>query len=488
MERALEPAVEVFLLYPNYRGYLPEDGPQQIRMWYRINQPGPAGPAQLEARSATSGQRLVTVGMNSGKREGVIEIDAGKWPTGKYAIRASLGDYEYPTYFVQKIPAGVRERFGAWFNKDGVLSLQGEPVFPIGFYNTIMKFPTVDESEIQRLDKLSEAPANFTINYTWWPNPMKTRRYYLSEMQKRGIWYLDTLMPFKPGTLRIPPDAFPIGKELLPGGKGKPETQEEFDEFLAALARGMRKLPGHGGWYVMDERPFSMIPAIFRQYAVLRGADPDHPTFGVSNRASELYLWRDALDVFGMDPYPLFNMKLGRPLSLVGRETRVCMEATQHSRPVWMVLQFFQGWSSDRWPTEEELRTMSLMAITEGARGLFYWSFGMRALAWVKDPAQREDYWQRAVRVTKEIQSLGPALVSPDAPEVVRSVSDRRVRWRARSADGKWFVFAYLPADKFGERAESGPTKVTFTLNDGQEVRKEFRPDSADWFSAEPMR
>jgi hypothetical protein len=276
-----------------------------------------------------------------------------------------------------------------------------------------MKFPTVDESEIQRLDKMSEAPANFSINYTWWPNTLDVRKRFLNEMHKRGIWYLDTLMPFKPGSLRIAPQGFPIGKELFSETKVKPETQTEFDQFLTSLATNMREFDGHAGWYVMDERPFGMIPSIFHQCSVLRKADPDHPTYGVSNKASEFHLWRDVFDVFGMDPYPLMNMKLDRPLSLSAHETRVSMDAVQNSRPVWTVLQCFQGFSKDRWPTEEELRTMSLMSIVEGARGLFYWSFGMRALASVSEPKMREEYWQRAVRVTKEIKSLEPPFLPP---------------------------------------------------------------------------
>lgn len=119
-------------------------------------------------------------------------------------------------------------------------------------------------------------------------------------------------------------------------------------------------------------------------------------------------MWRDTLDVFGMDPYPLMNMKAKRPLSLAGGEIRVSGEAPQGSRPLWMVIQFFQGWATDRWPTEKELRTMSLMAITEGARGLFYWSFGIRALLWVKDPQKKEQYWQRLVAVTHRWTYLEP--------------------------------------------------------------------------------
>jgi len=191
--------------------------------------------------------------------------------------------------------------------------------------------------------------------------------------------------------------------------------------------------------------------------------------------------------VFGTDPYPLFNMKLAQPLSLAGQWTRATVEATHGSRPVWTVIQFFQGWSTDRWPTAEELRTMSLMAIVEGARGLFYWSFGNRGLMSVADPQQQEQYWQRLVKVTRELRALEPALVAPDAPQVVKSVSDPRVRWRARLAQGKCYIFAYLPSEKFvADPAAVDTVPVQFALADGQVVTCKLRPDLAEWLST-PM-
>ena len=127
---------------------------------------------------------------------------------------------------------------------------------------------------------------------------------------------------------------------------------------------------------------------------------------------------------------------------------------------------------------------MSLMAITEGARGLFYWSYGARALMWVKDLQTREEYWRRLVNVTRELHSLEPALVAADAPESVSSVSDRRIRWLARIADGKCYIFAYLPAERFvKDPSAAEQAEVRFTLADGQMITRTFRPDSADWFA-----
>lgn len=488
LERLREPAVEAFLRYPNYRGYLPDDGPQAVRLWVKVNEPKEGAAPQITVTDVASGRTVATASMAVGKAEEVVEIDARAWPLGRYAVQAALGDFRYPPYVIQKISAEQRRQLGVWFDERSVLHLDGKAVFPIGFYNTVRQFAVVDDAEVARLDEMAEAPTSLNINYTWWPCSVNDRRRYLAEMHKRGIWYLDTLMPFRPGEANLGPGKFPICDELLPDAGGRLDTQEKCDRFLTLLAQAMRTLPGHAGWYVMDERPFGLVPAIFHQYSILRKADPDHPTYGVSDKPSELPQWRDALDVFGLDPYPLFNMKAGRPLTLAGDWTRAGMDAVQGSRPVWMVMQFFQGWSADRWPTEEELRTMSLMAVAEGARGLFYWSFGIRALLWVKDPAERKEYWRRAVKVTRELKAIEPALTAPDAPALVASVSDPRIRWRAREASGKWHVFAYLPARKFAERSDAAPVQVTFTLKDGQAVSRSFRPDTADWFEASPRK
>jgi len=489
LERSVPPAVEAYLLYPNYRGYLPADGPQRLRVWVKVNESGAKEPARLEVTSLIDRKKVAAAELPAGTKEKIVELDASKWPLGRYALKTRLGKYEYATYIISKISPQQRDAFGAWFDEHNVLHMGGKAVFPIGFYNTTRKFGIIDDGEIARLDKMAEAPTNFNINYTWWNCSLADRKRYMGEMNKRGIWYLDTLMPYaRNRPVRLKADEnYGILKDLMPGLKSL-ETQEQKDRFLTLLGKEMRKLPGHAGWYVMDERPFGMVPSVFHLCDIMRRADPDHPTYGVNNKPGQVHFWRDTLDVFGLDPYPFLNMARGRPLTIAGNETRVCVDATHGSRPVWMVLHYFRGWSKDRWPTTEELRTMSLMAITEGARGIFYWSFGQKGILSVRNAKLREEYWQRGVTVTKELKSIEPALVAPDALDIVSSVSDPRIRWRARAAGGKWYVFAYLPAKKFAERAATEPVEVIFTLKDGRKVSKKFRPDTADWFEATPQK
>jgi hypothetical protein len=125
---------------------------------------------------------------------------------------------------------------------------------------------------------------------------------------------------------------------------------------------------------------------------------------------------------------------------------------------------------------------MSLMAITEGARGLFFWSWGAKGLSWVKDPDERADYWGRLQGVLKELAQLKNALVAPDAADVVEWVSHADIRWRARRVGAVQYVFAYRPAEKRSDRETVAPVAVEFQLCDGQTITHAFHPDEAQWF------
>lgn len=480
------PAVEAFLLYPNFRGYLAAGEPAAVRLWVRRDPAQTQAAIRIEVRQEGTQEAVASKLLEAGAGDQIVELDSSAWPLGSYVVEVRSGEFSAAPIAIRKISFEDKQRFVAWFDANQVLHLHGRPAFPIGLYNTTRQFTNRDEEfdlvgETARLEKMAEAPVSANINYWFWMPSMEVRGKYLDAMNRAGIGYLDTVNNVWPGF-----PVTPCVAELLPEAAGRKQldTQEEVDLYLTRLAGKMRVQPAMLGWYVMDERSFADVPKHFHRYRVLAEADPDHPAFGVSNEPHELAFWRDALDVIGMDPYPVMNMNAGRPLTLVGDWTRAARRATLNSRPVWMVIQFFQGWSTDRWPTEEELRTMSLMAITEGARGLFYWSYGSKGLMWVKDPQQQAEYWRRLVSVTRELRTLEPALLAADAPERVASVSDPRVRWVARIAGGKCTVFAYLPAERFvADPSAAERTEVRFTLADGQVVMRTFRPDFADWFS-----
>ena len=248
----------------------------------------------------------------------------------------------------------------------------------------------------------------------------------------------------------------------LPQCKGQTADQLGQDAFTACMATELGSNPGLAGWYTADERPVGQAERVFGQYSILRQSDPDGVTFIAQNKIRELTRWRDAVDVMGVDPYPIFNIPEGKrsPLQKVTGWVNWAQAAVYRSRPVWGVIQFFKFGANGHWPTYDELRTMSYMAVVAGAKGLFYWSYGAGALSLVKDPDLREEYWQRLVRVTEEIKSLEPALISPDAPHIITSYSPAEsIRVLAKQVGDTRYIIAV------NNTAEAGVT-ATFTLRD----------------------
>ena len=68
-----------------------------------------------------------------------------------------------------------------------------------------------------------------------------------------------------------------------------------------------RRHPGLAGWYTADERKADEAERVFHQYTILRSAAPGGITFISQNKPQELLRWRDAVDVMGVDPYPIFG-------------------------------------------------------------------------------------------------------------------------------------------------------------------------------------
>jgi hypothetical protein len=167
------------------------------------------------------------------------------------------------------------------------------------------------------------------------------------------------------------------------------------------------------------------------------------------------------VDLLATDPYPFYGAEPtgGYPLSKVADWTKAARAAVQESRPVMTVLQFFQGTSNSRWPTQQELRNMSYMAIAEGANGLMYWSVGAGALAYVCSGwcEEKNEYFERLKAVVTEIKGLETALSGEDRPELLAASSNPAVHTRVKYAGG----VAHLIASNSGATTAGG----MFTLS-----------------------
>jgi hypothetical protein len=479
------PLLDAYLLYPNFRGLLFDDRPQTVRVALRATSPGDARAAggavrlQLidEASGASVRQREYPVPPPGAARAGggspgpaevpppgtaplapgtvIGELDAAGAGGRRLLVRAELRDregrlvYRTPDYRVVRMSPADRKRMNVWIDRDNVAHLDGKPAFVLGLYTTSGYSNSRDTYARGRdgwgVARMAEAPVNMLINYWLGATPVPALMTYMDELHGRGIHYLHTVNFYYRDHPRYATVPYPAARD----------GDDALNRWIAAT---LVRHPGLAGFYTADEQRADMVPRVFRQQQALARGAPGTVTYAVHGDGWEEQapLWRDAADVMGLDPYPI-KRRTGNHLAMVGEWTRLGQEAVMGSRPLWMVLQYFPLTTEGGWPSESDLRAMSWMAIVEGAKGLFYWSFGDKGLAWVKDPKEREQRWRELVKVTREIKALEPVLLAPDAAVVTRESSGGVVRALGkRGPDGARYLFAY------NTRGE--PTQVTWTL------------------------
>ncbi|MGH7391858.1 MAG: hypothetical protein ACREM3_20740 [Candidatus Rokuibacteriota bacterium] len=453
------PPLDAFLLYPNFRGMLFDDREQAVRLATTVDEralPGAGGSRLRVSLLDEAGGARVGREYPAAAGRLVAELDAARLAPGAYTLRAELvgagGEVlaRAADHRVVKTPAKARERFTVWYDERNVTHLEGRPTFVLGLYHTT-GYSESPQTYARGHDgwgnaRIAEAPINMLINYWLGVAPVTALRAYMDDLHDRGIYYLQTVNFYyadDPQYPKIPYRAARQGEIAL-------------NRWVAGTLSAHR---GLAGFYTADERPADMVPKVFRQHRALAEAAPGTVTYAVLGNGWEEQapLWRDAADVLGLDPYPITKARGQNHLALVGEWTRLGQEAVQGSRPLWMVLQFFPLTGAGGWPTQEELRAMSWMAIVEGAQGLFYWSFGARGLGWVKDTAQRERHWRDLVRVTREIKALEPVLLAPTVSVVTAESSGGAVRTLGKRApDGARYLFAY--------NTRNAAARVTWTL------------------------
>jgi hypothetical protein len=372
---------------------------------------------------------------------GTVELDAAGLPGASWLLRAELLDAggtptsRYPDHRIVRVPARARAELRVWYDERSVLHLDGKPAFVLGLYTT-GGYSTTRSTYASGPDgwgvtKMSEAPINMLINYHLGRAPIPALSTYMDELASRGIRYLQTVNFYYRDD--------PQYKEI-----DYPAARDGEEALNRWVARTLSAHPGFAGFYTADERPADMVPRVFAQKRALAAAAPGSVTYAVLGDGLERQapLWRDAADVLGLDPYPVAQPAGHNDLAMVGEWTRLGQDAVKGSRPIWMVIQYFPLTGAGGWPTGPDIKTMSWMAIVEGARGLLYWSWGEKGLAWIKDPRQRESKWGELVRITKEIKALEPVLLAPDATVVTGGPAGVHVLGK-RTADGARYVFAY---------------------------------------------
>ena len=453
LQQEIPPPLQTFLEYPNYRGMMFSDQSQVASLDVTVTPPSGTSLTSLRVEIDAVDSGGLTVASQTvvpTATEFTATLDLGALPPGSYQVAGKLEDgsgnvlMTQSSYAIVKLDASVRAGMKAWIDPaNRAHFIDGNPHFVLGIYDT-SGYSVRPAAYTAELASIAQAPINMIINYYITNASTPAITAYTTAMNQFGMVFLPDVA------------AFYTGLPAWPVGPAKQFGTNDQDQLISDYTAALSSDPGVVGYYVGDEPAVGRQPETFHQYGLIKANDPSGFNLSVFNHPLDLGFWKDTVDVFGVDSYPIAYAS-GNNLADVADRTRMAYQAGHGARPVWTVIQFFKLTTLAAWPTEQQLHDMSWMAIVEGASGLFYWSHGARALQWVKDPVEHAALYQELINVTTEIKSLEPVLLSPDAPVISANSAAGTVFTKTKiGADGTRYLFSY--------NYTASPVTAQFTL------------------------
>jgi hypothetical protein len=476
------PPIDVYMLYPNYRGVIFDDHrPRAMKFDVTAAAGNGTRAVTVTVRDESTGAVVHAETFRAPGEHFVPEVDAGymlptdaQHPTRAYRVTFSVDTspaYSYPDFRVSLLPASARKAMNVSFDADNNVLIRGEPRFILGLYDSNGDYVGSKEAWDEYLwspagdRRLADVPFNMYLNYIYGKMTEAPTEALMDSLRSRGARYLQT------------------------GNCGGGVPAEEFvvnssDTYVRTVDTSGGPGEGIGGFYVADECTVDDVRSVFDQYVRLRSLAPDTMTLAVLLPNPDVPAWRDAGDVLATDPYPLWGAEPsgGYDHGLVASYAALTRETVMDARPFFTVLQFFRSTENSRWPTLAEMRSHAYMAIVEGSKGLFWWSVGNQSQGggdlgrWCQWADQagcdhgpsREALMAQLASVVQELAGTLPqgdadlpqALMAKDAPCALTASSNAAIKTRVKLFAGKGYVFAY---NSLG--ASSGSQTATFTWN-----------------------
>ncbi len=301
--------------------------------------------------------------------------------------------------------------------------VDGKPVLPIGMFNG-GRFP-------------EQAQAGFNVAHGY--NAMATRPDQVPD-NTRAKQFLDTAASLGMKTLML----------ITHGSHARPVD----DEFIHRV-KMFRNHPGLLAWdeeegVARGEMPLANLA---RMREVLQAQDPHHPfmvgdtrkvVFEIEDRSR---LFPDTLMDMGMwwwYPFPLTagqsNDALAGEDATDGRQLPVpeFLTGAKTDKPIWIGLQAYRkpDRTDGRFPTPEEYRAQTYLALIHGAKGLMYYvGSGSGGTGILNKP--QEGNWDYLKALVRELRDMEPVFMAPDANVIVRlEPNSAPVSTRVKATDG----------------------------------------------------
>ena len=470
------PPISAFLLYPNFRGFLWNDGPALIREQVDVAVPN-VSKVKLHALLQTEDGSTVKSVDLAAQNSQVLEIDASALPEGSYRLENQLIDpgstkvlATYPPYHISKVSVDFRKKLVNYIAPDNFLVHNGKKRFVWGGYDRFSAHYRCRECLFRNPAEYEEIPGF---------NGLHTIENYADTLSNAEINILpfasvktspreDELSPWLETLNRHNVGHLQIVNNWVEGNRARPPWARDMSDqqLWRSLITAMKDKPGAIGYYTYDEPRPDKIATVFAQARVLQDEDPGSITYGVLANVSQVFRWRDVSDVMGCDPYPIGNIPntddiafgATAPPAMLRTSvwTRETVRQVYGARPVWVVPQLFRV--NAKFPTYEEMKLQVYKAIINGATGILWWGFvsekGIEAEWYRYDDHQA---YLDFKRISQEVMALEPLLISPSRPDLVMTVSNAAIEWLAKSDPEKVVIFA-------SNFSETSLGNVTFKL------------------------
>jgi hypothetical protein len=312
------PPLSVFLLYPNFHGYLWSSGPQAVRVQLNLAVPDFSRVKVRVWLTAENGTKLKSL-EPAPKASQVVELDGSSLGLGSYLLHAELVDIQsgqtiatYPSYHILKVRDEFRARLVNYIAPDNFLVHQGKKRFVWGVYDRFSARFRCRECVFTDTAGYNEIPG-FNALHTIENYADTFSNVEMNILPFAGVRVTparDELTPWLEALNAHGVGHLQIMNNWVEGSRGRPIWARDLSDpqLWHSVAAAMRGKAGGIGYYTYDEPMPDKIPTVFAQSRALREDDPGSVTFGVLANVRQVFRWRDVSDVVGSDPYLIGNM------------------------------------------------------------------------------------------------------------------------------------------------------------------------------------
>lgn len=311
-----------------------------------------------------------------GKEEETIRVPVSSLSPGEYLL--SVNGEAKSESFSQEIHFKVSEEESpaviTKIGKNGELLINGKPFFPLGTYH-------IAEEDLSEVKKMG---FNCVTSPIYGGDQSELKQGQLSwhnSAKEAGLWVITEL------------------SEYIRSGRRNFEQAKE-------LISQLRLHPSTIAHYAIDEPLGCGIGKdLVKQFCnLIKEVDPDHITF-VNEVPGEVIEYAGIGDVTGTDPYPI-GQDVPKSLAWVGEAVETTVKASG-GKPVWAVIQAHRqppANSRNRYPTPDEIRCMSYLALNHGAKGLLFYAWG--------DTYQTQNgIWESGFKFNSKLMEYIPTLL-----------------------------------------------------------------------------